>query len=108
MDNAVTDRLYRGERGKDVVSVTVHRAPGVSAPLPAAPGAHFDWGRPTPGAVALAEALVREVQPAPAAEVIEAFFHEVVLQLPFLEPWVLWRGELEQFVGSRQAVSTAS
>jgi hypothetical protein len=104
--DAVTDRLYRGERMKDSINVRVHFSPGVSEALPGAPGGPFDWGRPTPGALALAEALVREVDPDPRPEVVEAFFHEVVLELPFLEPWVLWRAELKEFV-ARQQVTPA-
>ncbi|MFN2465366.1 MAG: DUF6166 domain-containing protein [Candidatus Dormibacteria bacterium] len=100
MAEMVNDRLYRGERTKWHTQVTVHDSPGDFAALEA-PEVGWDWGRPTAGAEALAYALVRDALGADASAkdqaTVEKFFHEVVLQLPFVEPWVLWRSELQSW-----------
>ncbi|MEA2683035.1 MAG: hypothetical protein QOK05_1363 [Chloroflexota bacterium] len=92
---------------KDRTAVTVHVAPGVAEELVSTSDARFDWGRPTPGAQALAHALVSQAGGA-SAETEERFFHEVVLQLPFLEPWVLWRRDLEEWLARAPQALTAS
>ncbi|HEV1996927.1 MAG TPA: hypothetical protein VGR61_02210 [Candidatus Dormibacteraeota bacterium] len=93
----VTDRLYRGLRTKDHTSVTVHIAPGDNRPL-TGHGRPFDWGRPTDGALALSDALAEDVFGAGAsAELRTRLFHEIVLTLPFIDPWLLWRHELQEW-----------
>src|ERR1700694_6063148 len=90
-----TDRLFRGVRTKDRTAVTVHLAPGESHPLAPDEPARFDWGRPTDGARALADALATEVFAGDATPGLrERLFHEIVLRLPFLDPWLLWRHDL--------------
>ncbi len=103
----INDRLYRGERTKAHTEVTVHDGPGDFAPLEGA-DAGFDWGRPTPGAQALAFALMREALAADDRRTVERFFHEVVLQLPFVEPWVLWRSDLQAWVADHPEAARAS
>ena len=105
MAAVVTDRLYRGIRTKDHTVVTVHISPGDSMPL-TAQDIPFDWGRPTEGAMALTEALATAVFGADAsAELKERLFHEIVLRLPFIDPWVLWRHELQDWADKPGAAS---
>lgn len=92
---------------KDRTAVTVHVAPGISEELTDGAGVKFDWGRATAGAQALAHALMAEAGGA-GPDVDERFFQEVVLQLPFLEPWVLWRRDLQEWVAKHPEVVTAS
>jgi hypothetical protein len=107
MNRAVTDRLYRGERMKDRTAVTVHDAPGSYEELTDPAGMKFDWGRATAGALALAHALTAEAGGV-GPDVEECFFNEVVLPLPFLEPWVLWRRDLEEWVAKHPEPATVS
>ena len=96
MAAVVTDCLYRGVRTKAGTTVTVHRAPRDHLSLEGERA--FDWGRPTAGAHALADALARDVFGDGAGDDLkERLFHEVVLALPFVDPWVLWRQELKDW-----------
>ena len=96
----VADRLYRGARTKDRTSVTVILAPGESRPLAGQNGLRFDWGRPTDGALTLARALVRDVLGEDGTpELVIRMLREVVLKLPFVDSWVLWRHDLQAFAG---------
>ena len=98
MAELLTDCLYRGERRKSGTTVVVHDAPTVSHALTAGPASEFDWGRPTPGAQLLAATLLLDaLASVPAPELQARFLHEVVLQLPFMEPWHLWRREVREF-----------
>jgi hypothetical protein len=107
MGQTVTDRLYRGERMKDRTAVTVHVAPGIAEELTDPAGVKFDWGRATAGAQALAQALMAEAGGA-GPTVDQRFLHEVVLQLPFLEPWLLWRRDLQEWVAKNPEPAIAS
>jgi len=96
----VADHLYRGARTKDRAAVTVILAPGESRPLAGQNGVCFDWGRPTDGALALARALVRDALGDEGTPEIEnRLFHEVILKLPFVDPWVLWRHDVQELAG---------
>jgi hypothetical protein len=96
----VADRLYRGDRTKDRAAVTVILAPGESRPLAGQNGVCFDWGRPTDGALALARALVRDaLGDEGTTEIENRLFHEVILKLPFVDPWVLWRHDVQELAG---------
>jgi hypothetical protein len=101
-----TDRLYRGERMKDATVVTVHVAPGEHRPLGGDDAPGFDWGRPTPGALALTDALAADVFGDSATPGLrERLFHDVVLRLPFIEPWVVWHAALEEWAERQPAGS---
>lgn len=105
---AATNRLYRGERGKDHVVITVHQAPGsfhvlddgLMDELQGLPDPddkqEFDWGRPSHGSERLAAALLRDalngnVDPGLARLLAD----EIVVGLPFMESWVLWSEDLQ-------------
>lgn len=98
----ITDRLYRGVRSKAGTSVTVHLAPGDSRPL--ADDGALDWGRPTDGALALTDALAADaLGEAATTDLKERMFHEVVLPLSFMGPWVIWRQELQEWAEKARA-----
>jgi hypothetical protein len=107
MAEILNDRLYRGERTKAHTVVTVHDSPGDFATLEA-PEVGFDWGRPLAGAEALAYALMRDAVGTDDGATVERFFHEVVLQLPFVGPWVLWRSELQAWAAEQRVGAKAS
>ena len=102
MAQVLTDCLYRGERDKAGTHVTVHLSPGEYHSLESDGPAAFDWGRPTPGAQGLAARILREaLDQVPPAGLAEDFFLQVVCQLPFVEPWVLWRRDVRGWAENR-------
>ena len=111
-------RIYRGERQKDHVVITVHQSPGTHHVLDdgsvdeihGAPDRDrhddFDWGRPTPGAERLAAALLRDVlnsqvDPGLARRLVD----EIVVGLPMMDPWVLWSEDLQLWAAGKGASS---
>jgi hypothetical protein len=108
MAQLVRDRLYRGERRKDSIRVTVHVSPGDSRELGAEGAGAFDWGRPTAGAQLLAAALLRDALGGEAnRDLAMRFYHAIVVQLPFVEPWVLWRREIQAWAqGAAEATAS--
>jgi len=107
-------RLYRGERTKDAIVITVHRAPGdfhrlddgqVRALLPEGDQeAEFDWGRASPAAERLAAALLRDALEADAdPELSREFAGEILIPLPYLDPWVLWSEDLQAWAQEKLA-----
>ena len=100
----VADRLYRGVRTKDRTDVTVVLAPGESRPLEDEHGLRFDWGRPTDGAMVLTRALLRDaLGDAGTPEIENRLLREVVMTLPFIDPWVLWRRDVQEFAARFRA-----
>jgi hypothetical protein len=92
------DRLYRGEWHKDGATVTVHESPGHSQPLGEEP---FAWGTRNRKARALALAILRDATGGPAGpDLSEEFTVEVLASLPPLDPFILWRSEVEGWVQS--------
>ena len=103
-----THRIYRGERQKDHVVITVHQSPGTYHVLddglvdelqliPDPDDRHeFDWGRASQGSERLAAALLRDalnghVDPGLARLLAD----EIVVGLPYGEPWVLWSQDIQ-------------
>lgn|GEM_PF-7017651 len=116
MSRTAAGRLYRGERTKDRVVITVHQAPGayhalddgrlneLTPPIPTEDDILFDWGRPNPGAERLAGALLRDALDGVADPGLARMLaDEIVIGLPYTEPWVLWSEDLQDWAEAKGA-----
>ena len=116
MHRAVAGRLYRGERTKDHVVITVHQAPGsyhvlddgrvndLARTMPPEDDITFDWGRPNPGTERLAAALLRDaLQGVADPGLARMLADEIVVGLPYTEPWVLWSEDLQDWAQAKGA-----
>ncbi|MHB8507291.1 MAG: DUF6166 domain-containing protein [Candidatus Dormibacteria bacterium] len=99
------DRLYRGEWHRSGPVVTVHESPGEYRALPL--DQPVCWGAANREARALALVILRDaLDGAPVVDGLqEDFTREVIAALPPLDPFILWRDDIEDWVRSRSGTS---
>ena len=114
LNGSSAGRLYRGERKKDGVVITVHQAPGshrvlddglvdeMTPPPDRDRIDDFDWGRQTTGSERLAAALLRDALEGSADPgLARLLVDEIVVALPYKDPWVLWSEDLQAWASTK-------